>query len=223
MSEARIGELEEQIRQEEKRFLMERYISMLLLQIKPSDGDADDAPLDDQTVESLQVARAYVASPLGEKIDEMLAAEGHQADELEEEDSSESEYGGEADGVDGVDEQDASDGLFDDEGDAIVETDGSDPDEADVDGESAHGSADGLFEDEDLVGDGQPVGGDGDSADDGELESLFDDAEEADAEGDLDAIAAEGDTEGMFDDDDDDDVGLFDEETTSASDNGASK
>ena len=99
MSEARIGELEEQIQLEEKRFLMERYISMLLLQIKPSDGDADDAPLDDQTVESLHVARAYVASPLGEKIDEMLAAEGRQVDELEEEEDVEDSAAGAGVGV----------------------------------------------------------------------------------------------------------------------------
>ena len=180
MSEARIGELEERIQQEEKRFLMEKYVSMLLLQIKPSDGDGEDVPLDDQTVGSLQAARPYVGLPLGEQIAELLRAEGHEVDEL--------------DGGERI-EPDAHAGLFD------------------------------------------SLGDDGKSPEGGESETLFDDAEETDADGDADEIVAEGDTEGLFDDEDDysavavgaadgagaddaDDVGLFDDETTSAGDNG---
>ena len=203
MSEARIGELEERIQQEEKRFLMEKYVSMLLLQIKPSDGDGEDVPLDDQTVRSLQVARPYVGLPLGEQIAELLRAEGHEVDELEVEDDSFPEVA--ADGVDYTDV-------------------------ADVDGRIEPDAGAGLFDDDSL-------GDDGESPEGGESETLFDDAEETDADGDADEIVAEGETEGLFDDEDDDgavavgaadgagadnadDIGLFDDETTSADDNG---
>jgi hypothetical protein len=227
MSEARIGELEERIQQEEKRFLMEKYVSMLLLQIKQSDGDGEDVPLDDRTVGSLQVARPYVSLPLGEQIAELLRAVGHEVDELKVEDNSgEAKYGGLFDDDGEGSEEDVEDDSFPE-----VAADGVDyTDVAEVDGGIESDAGTGLFDDESL-------GDDGESPEGGESETLFDDAEETDADGDADKIVAEGNTEGLFDDEDDDgavavsaadgagaddadDVGLFDDETTSAGDNG---
>ena len=57
------------LQQEEKKFLMEKYVSMLLLQIgqDESGGDAADE-LDDKTIESLLVSRPYVSAELAQQI-----------------------------------------------------------------------------------------------------------------------------------------------------------
>ena len=140
-NDTRISELEEKIHEEEKRFLMAKYAALLLLRLQPS-GDVEETTLDEATVESLQVARPHVGIPLAKEIADLLAAQGHEVEELEEEESV-----GEAAKTEGGDEAEYG-GLFDDNGDAIVasEDDGTDT----GDGESDTLDATGVSGDSDV-------------------------------------------------------------------------
>ena len=142
-NDTRISELEEKIHEEEKRFLMAKYAALLLLRLQPS-GDVEETTLDEATVESLQVASPHVGIPLAKEIADLLAAQGHEVEELEEE---EEESVGEAAKTEGGDEAEYG-GLFDDNGDAIVasEVDGT----ATGDGESDTLDATGVSGDSDV-------------------------------------------------------------------------
>ena len=209
MSEARIGELEARIHQEEKRFLMERYVSLLLVQFESPDEDGEGEPLDERTVESLLVARPHVSGLLAEQIEELLTGQGHEVEELEAEGDSPGPGGG-ADAP-GDSQEPEYGGLFDDDaeedelvGDAgngdVGESLFEDEDDGEVDelvGDTGNGDeGESLFEDED-VGEADGLVGDTDSGDEGE--SLFEDE------------VAEGDS--ANDSEEADDVGLFDNET----------
>ena len=207
-NDTRISELEEKIHEEEKRFLMAKYAALLLLRLQPS-GDVEETTLDEATVESLQVARPHVGIPLAKEIAELLAAQGHEVEELEEEESI-----GEAAITEGGDEAEYG-GLFDDNGDAIVasEVDGT----ATGDGESDTLDATGVSGDSDVDLFGDDSDGDDDEmpgaqdisseegiyGEDVSGDALFGEDEDED---DVETSVAEDDNgadgEGLFDDDD---------------------
>ena len=206
--EEQIIRAEAALLQEEKKFLMEKYVSMLLLQVNEDDaanGEAGD--LDDKTVESLLVARPYVSGDVAQQIADLLSAKGHEFEEEEEEDgfdnngdgSPEAEEGEFADGDDSQVE-----GLFDDEEagaddpeamaaslelneETLEQSDKGEPADVEsvevesVDAMSEHeGDAEGLFDEQDT---------DSDSPDGGLA------IDEADGN-------ADEDVEGLFDDED---------------------
>ncbi|MDA0335512.1 MAG: hypothetical protein O2782_10130 [bacterium] len=248
MSKARINALEERLQQEEKRFLMERYVSVLLPTLESIAAEADAEPLDDRTVESLQVARPYLSVPLAERIVTLLTAQGHEVEDLEEvpgpstastvdtDDGEKAEYGGLFDDDDDDDNGDDDAGAGDEvDADDQVRGAGTSTRAAAADGEVAGedgiDAGDGLFD------------GDGDELFGGNAGGLFDDDDDDDTDGllaepesPIEASAGEeADTDGLFDEDgsgdesgdgsdlteDARDIGLFDDAAEPAGGNGA--
>ncbi len=212
MSEARIGELEARIHQEEKRFLMERYVSLLLVQFESPDEDGEGEPLDERTVESLLVARPHVSGLLAEQIEELLTGQGHEVEELEAEGDSPGPGGG-ADAP-GDSQEPEYGGLFDDDaeedelvGDAgngdVGESLFEDEDDGEVDelvGDTGNGDeGESLFEDED-VGEADGLVGDTDSGDEGE--SLFEDEDVGEADELVGDTGSGDEGESLFEDED---------------------
>ena len=177
-----IALLEEEILREEKRFLMEKYAALLLLQAELAESEAaaeggEPVGLEDCVVESLQVAHAYVNPEMAVQISELLEAHGHEI-EVSDSESGDGEHDSaeETDdllGANGDDETAAdeeTESLFDDsdEPDSLIETtDAEDVVEA--------GSPDGLAEPAEQEGEG-----------------LFDDAEAAPQEDGASEPAGEG-------------------------------
>ena len=79
----RIEQLRLTIQNEEKRFLMDRYVTILLGQVK------DEQELDDRTIESLLVSRVYVNDILATTIAQVLTDAGHEVTDEEKEDDDE--------------------------------------------------------------------------------------------------------------------------------------
>ena len=68
-----IARLRQELHERERRFLMEKYASLLLLQVEMDEAAAaaDDSGgdgLDERTVESLQVAHHYAGTEVGAQI-----------------------------------------------------------------------------------------------------------------------------------------------------------
>ncbi|SVC77505.1 uncharacterized protein METZ01_LOCUS330359, partial [marine metagenome] len=172
----RIEQLRHTIQEEEKRFLMDRYVTLLLGHVE----DVDEEELDDRTVESLLVSRPYVSEILANKIAEVLENAGHEVEDIERED---------ADGDEAV---------------AHAEANGAENGgENGRQGNGQAGPGDGA---EDFAAplDGEDVGPDADDSDTIEVGSdavgLFDDEEEGESDG---ASAseeeeAEGEEAGIF-------------------------
>ena len=164
----RIEQLRHTIQEEEKRFLMDRYVTLLLGHLE----DVDEEELDDRTVESLLVSRPYVSEILANKIAEVLENAGHEVEDIERED---------ADGDEAV---------------AHAEANGAE--NGGENGRQGNGQAgpgdgaedfDTAVEDEDFAAplDGEDVGPDADDSDTIEVGSdavgLFDDEEEGESDG----------------------------------------
>lgn len=190
------------LQQAEKKFLMEKYASMLLLQVNEDESESDDADdLDDETVESLLVARPYVSGEVAQQIADLLTAKGHEFEEDEEE-------GGGSNGRDAFEADDSGDfaddgngeveGLFDEDGEAGADDPEAmaaslelDEDAGDDNGESEQREetsevaeeedAEGLFEDAESDFTDAVVAADDDEEEDdgGEVEGLFDEEDDA--------------------------------------------
>ncbi len=184
----RIEQLRHTIQEEEKRFLMDRYVTLLLGHVE----DDDEEELDDRTVESLLVSRPYVSEILANKIAEVLENAGHEVEDIERED---------ADGDEAV---------------AHAEANGAE--NGGENGRQGNGQArpgdgaedfDTAVEDEDFAAplDGEDVGPDADDSDTIEVESdavgLFDDEEEGESDGASASEEEEAEDEegGIFDND----------------------
>ncbi|MEE2659001.1 MAG: hypothetical protein VX733_10885 [Candidatus Latescibacterota bacterium] len=139
----RIAQLEDAIREYEKKFLMEKYASMLLLRLEIADLEdtSDGVEIDDRVVKSLRVAQCYVSSEVAEQIEKLLKAQVHNVENLlteaEGEDTEEPEI---AAGSEAVEDQESiyaegspNDDLVDDEG---VEDEAATALFADIDAES---------------------------------------------------------------------------------------
>ena len=166
MSEARIGELEDQIHQEEKHFLMEKYASLLLDRLGSANQEDGDEPLDGRAVESLQVARPIVSEPLAEKIAEFLSAQGHELEGLEDEE----EGGAETTSTDTEGNEAEYGGLFDDNGEEEAEGEEEEPSEENEDagvlfGNDIYSGNDGSGRPEEDAPDGEDALDDEDSLD----------------------------------------------------------
>ena len=86
MSETeRVEQLRKTIQEEEKRFLMDRYVSMLMAHVE----EAGAEELDDRTVESLLVSRAYVSEILATTVGDFLENAGYEVEDVEREDDDE--------------------------------------------------------------------------------------------------------------------------------------
>ncbi|MEE3336566.1 MAG: hypothetical protein VX255_09235 [Candidatus Latescibacterota bacterium] len=173
----RIEQLRHTIQEEEKRFLMDRYVTLLLGHVE----DDDEEELDDRTVESLLVSRPYVSEILANKIAEVLENAGHEVEDIERED---------ADG---------------DEAIAHAEANGAENGgENGRQGNGQAGPGDGA-EDFAATLDGEDVGPDADDSDTIEVESdavgLFDDEEEGESDGASASEEAEDEEGGIFDND----------------------
>ena len=84
--------LEEAMELKEKKYLMEKYVSILLLQLELDDADSgNDQKLDDETVESLLVARVHVSCDLSRQIAALLSSKGHELEEDGEEEVEETD------------------------------------------------------------------------------------------------------------------------------------
>ena len=184
----RIEQLRHTIQEEEKRFLMDRYVTLLLGHVE----DDDEEELDDRTVESLLVSRPYVSEILANKIADVLENAGHEVEDIERED---------ADGDEAV---------------AHAEANGAE--NGGENGRQGNGQArpgdgaedfDTAVEDEDFAAplDGEDVGPDADDSDTIEVESdavgLFDDEEEGESDGASASEEEEAEDEegGIFDND----------------------
>ncbi|MEE3263372.1 MAG: hypothetical protein VX290_11070, partial [Candidatus Latescibacterota bacterium] len=175
----RIEQLRHTIQEEEKRFLMDRYVTLLLGHVE----DDDEEELDDRTVESLLVSRPYVSEILANKIAEVLENAGHEVEDIERED---------ADGDEAV---------------AHAEANGAENGgENGRQGNGQAGPGDGA-EDFAATLDGEDVGPDADDSDTIEVESdavgLFDDEEEGESDGASASEEEEAEDEegGIFDND----------------------
>ena len=83
--EEQIIRAEAALLQEEKKFLMEKYVSMLLQVNEDDTANGEAGDLDDKTMESLLVARPYVSGDVAQQIADLLSANGHEFEEEEEE------------------------------------------------------------------------------------------------------------------------------------------
>ena len=195
-----VADLEETLHDEEKTFLMEKYASMLLLQL---DLEEDGMELDDKTVESLLVARSQVSADTAGQIVALLEAHGHEAGDLDIE-------GEEEEGLFGEDDVDGEERA---EGGALISDNGNLGNNGSSDTVLADGSgSDDLFSE-----DGDEGEHSADELDDVEVDGLFDDDSEADVDAedeDTEAVAAGVDDleDEAGDDDDGDASGLFDSE-----------
>ncbi|MFH1568385.1 MAG: hypothetical protein ABIL09_10360, partial [Gemmatimonadota bacterium] len=196
-----ITRLEEELRQREKRFLMERYASLLLLQLELREAEADGGDeLDDRTIESLQVAHHYAGPEVAEQIAGLLQARGVELETAQDEDEGDSLFGGDEDDGDAGNGADLSldaDLALDESEDEVDDIEGAEPGARDPEdpaaslelaGEDAEAGAEGLFDDG-----AEPEERAGDAADElldddanGGLGGLFED----DAAGGDDADAA---------------------------------
>ena len=182
----RIEQLRHTIQEEEKRFLMDRYVTLLLGHVE----DNDEEELDDRTVESLLVSRPYVSEILANKIAEVLENAGHEVEDIERED---------ADGDE-----------------AVVHAEANGAENGGENGRQGNGQAgpgdgaedfDTAVEDEAFAAtlDGEDVGPDADDSDTIEVESdavgLFDDEEEGESDGASASEEAEDEEGGIFDND----------------------
>ena len=83
----RIEQLRQTIQEEEKRFLMDRYVAMLMAQVE----EAGEEELDDRMVESLLVSRSYVSDDLSTRVADLLENAGYEVEDVEQEDDDETD------------------------------------------------------------------------------------------------------------------------------------